>query len=95
MPSSESQILAGGSAEDRNSPAVDRSLAMRSGDGEATKVWASIHKSLGIYHHPKILHNLRGLEVGFLLVDDNAQLPTEVQDHLEVPEESLSGGRLD
>ena len=42
MPSSESQILAGGSAEDTNSPAVDCSLAMRSDDGEATKDWASI-----------------------------------------------------
>ena len=37
MPSSESQVLAGGSAEDRNSPAVDSSLATRSGDGEALK----------------------------------------------------------
>ena len=42
MPSSESQVLAGGSAEDRNSPAVDSSLATRSGDGEALKDQASI-----------------------------------------------------
>ena len=42
MPSSESQVLAGGSAEDRNSPAVDSRLVTRSGDGEARKDQASI-----------------------------------------------------
>ena len=37
MPSSESQVLAGGSAQERNGLAVDQSLATRSGDGEAQK----------------------------------------------------------
>ena len=42
MPSSESQVLAGGSAQDRNASAVDRSLATRSGNGEARKDCESI-----------------------------------------------------
>ena len=42
MPSRESHNLAGGEAEDRNSPAVNYSLEMRSGDGEATKDWVLI-----------------------------------------------------
>ena len=42
MPSNESQVLAGGSAQDRNASAVDRSLATRSDDGEARKDCESI-----------------------------------------------------
>ena len=39
IPSRGSQTLAGGEAEDRNSPAVDKSLETRSGNGEAIKDW--------------------------------------------------------
>ena len=82
IPSSESQVLAGGSAEDKNLPAVDSSLAMRSGDGEALKNWASITTT--------ILNHLRGFEVRLLWVDYDAQLPAEVEDHLKVGEERVA-----
>ena len=53
------------------------------------------HERLGIDDHPEILDNLRGNEVGLLRVDHNTQLPTEVQDNLEIQEKRLPRRGLD
>ena len=88
MPRSESQVMAGGSVQDRNSPAVDCSLS------DAIRRWRSPERP-GVYHHPKILDYLRRFEAGLRLVHHNPQLAAEIEDHLKVMKERFARGRLD